>query len=83
MAPILDELRSKALAPFQEIVMADSGTRMITDEDSLSYFPSLPQIRNRRHYEADVDTKVQLCTKKYDSHPSLSPGIFTLFSPHG
>ena len=85
MALILDTLKEKALAPFREAIPVDTSTSVVRGEDTLSFFPSLPRIRNRRHYEADVDkkSKVQLCKKGYNAHPSLTPGIFTLFCPHG
>ena len=85
MTPILDKLKEKALAPFREDIPVDTGTTVVRGEDTLSFFPSLPRIRNRRCYEADADkkSKVQLCTKGYNAHPSLTPGIFTIFCPHG
>lgn len=85
MAPILGVLKEIALAPFKGAIAVDACTSVVKEEDTLSFFPSLPRIRNRRHYEADVDrkSKVQLCTKGYNAHPSLTPGIFTLFCPHG
>ena len=85
MTPILDKLKEKALAPFREDIPVDTGTTVVRGEDTLSFFASLPRIRNRRCYEADADkkSKVQLCTKGYNAHPSLTPGIFTIFCPHG
>ena len=50
---------------------------------SLCYFPSLPRVRIRRCFEADTDRKTVVCTKKSSGHPSLLPGIFTIFCPHG
>ena len=82
MSPVLDVLKRVALAPCGEVTV-DNSTSLVDGEETLCFFPSLPRIRNRRHYEADVDTKVHLCTKKYTTHPSLTPGIFTLFCPHG
>ena len=84
MAPIFGVLKNVALAPFKDAVPVDTGTTT-NKEDILCFFPTLPRIRQRRHYEADIGkvSKVQLCTKKYTGHPSLTPGIFTLFCPHG
>ena len=82
MSPVLDVLKRVTLAPFGEVTV-DNSTSLVNGEETLCFFPSLPRIHNRRHYEADVDTKVHLCTKKYTTHPSLTPGIFTLFCPHG
>ena len=82
MSPVLDVFKRVALAPFGEVAV-DNSTSLLNGEETLCFFQSLPRIRNRRHYKADVDTKVHLCTKKYTIHPSLTPGIFTLFCPHG
>lgn len=84
VTPVLLELKKKALAPFDTCVqVTDTNTTVAQGDDVLTFFPSLPQIRHRRQYEADVERKVQLCNKKYSKHPSLTPGIFTLFCPHG
>lgn len=82
MAPVLLELKKKALAPFTTQLQS-TDTTMAQEDELLSFFPSLPRMRHRRYYEADVERKQQLCTKKYSKHPSLTPGIFTLFCPHG
>lgn len=51
-----------------------------------SFFPCLPIVRDRGYYEADKKTKIagsNKCRKMSSSHPSLLPGIFTIFCPHG
>ena len=52
---------------------------------SESFFPSLPPIRDRGHYLADkkLSSMPMRCNKSSSSHPSLLPGIFTIFCPHG
>ena len=53
---------------------------------NLCYFPNLPQYRGRGKYAADrqkTSHPGDSCRKASYSHPSLSPGIFTLFCPHG
>ena len=65
-----------------------SGTQIysLPEEEelkSLCFFPSLPRVRIRRHYEADTERKATICTKKSYGHTSLSPGVFTIFCPHG
>ena len=93
MAPILDKLIEKATIPFNDdhgeagdIVSCKEqqlGTSDGCVEKSLSYFPSLPQVRTRRRYEADKKTREKICTKRGIGHPSLLPGIFTIFCEHG
>ena len=55
------------------------------DEDGLSFFPSLQRVRRRGHFIADKERtmKDDMCTKLSKGHPSLQPGVFTLFCPHG
>ena len=59
MAPILSLLKEIALAPFGEAAQVDAGTSVVRGDDTLCFFPSLPRIRNRRHYEADVNKQAK------------------------
>lgn len=93
MSPILDKLIEKATNPFRDdhseandsvsCKKQQLGNSDGCVEKSLSYFPSLPQVRARRRYEADKNNKERICTKKGIGHPSLLPGIFTIFCEHG
>lgn len=85
LVKLLLELWSKAKATF-------AGAEPHTDEsnaiheDELVFFPSLPKLRNRGLYAADLarDTnKSRSCRKQYGGHPTLLPGIFTVYCPHG
>lgn len=80
--PILEELMEKAKAPFNKSTNSDS---IITAEESdeMSYFPYLPKCRNRSIYPADTTGKEITCTKRSSRHPTLLPGVFTLFCEHG
>ena len=56
--------------------------------EKLAYFPALPVIRNRGVFTADFNTAncpapTKVCRKKSSRHPTLLPGIFTLFCGHG
>ena len=54
--------------------------------DDLSFFPKLPLRSGKGHYTADKALKTydnDSCRKASYGHPSLSPGIFTVFCPHG
>ena len=55
-------------------------------ESPCDVFPSLPKVRGSGVYEADRKTnpdKGEQCGKESWGHPTLSPGIFTLYCPHG
>ena len=83
LAMILPELIKKAKAPFE------AATELLnlpvdTEEDAeLAYFPSLPKVRSRGFYQADKAKVTKACNKYSSTHPSLLPGIFTLFCQHG
>lgn len=86
MLSVLQEIVKKSTKPFNN--EDESEIPVERDEDvcmykSLSYFPNLPRVRVRRSYEADKNTKERICTKKSSGHPSLLPGIFTIFCQHG
>ena len=86
MSSVLQEMMKKSSAPFKNDDQSEIPVE--TDEDmcmykSLSYFPNLPRVRVRRSYEADKNIKERICTKKGSGHPSLLPGIFTIFCQHG
>ena len=58
----------------------------LKDEDvmhELAYFPCLPKIRDRGFYDIDSSSKAVGCTKQSSGHPTLLPGIFTVYCPHG
>lgn len=51
-----------------------------------SFFPAWPMIRGPAKYVADSATtgrEVDDCRKASYGHPSLTPGIFTVYCPHG
>ncbi|KAI8516330.1 hypothetical protein Bbelb_049110 [Branchiostoma belcheri] len=57
-----------------------------------SFFPTLPLVRGQATYAKDAQRRTrprrcrdpsQRCNKMYGGHPSLSPGIFTLYCQHG
>ena len=52
----------------------------------LCFFPSLPQVQGKGIYEADhhkISDDQDACRKYSSNHPTLTPGIFTLFCRHG
>lgn len=87
LTTIIEVMISKASAPFSAAEVEDSPDTSLNVEpvlQELAYFPSLPKVRSRGLYSADQHTtKGVKCTKQSSGHPSLLPGIFTLFCPHG
>lgn len=82
--PILQLLIDKANAPF---IVDDADDSFLQDNDQgvdhLSYFPLLAKCRKRGNYKADKEGKLVSCIKKSSRHPTLLPGVFTLFCGHG
>ena len=56
-------------------------------ESPLSYFPALPVKRDRGFYKKDTCPTTRhssrTCTKRSKGHPTLLPGLFTLYCQHG
>lgn len=78
---LISDLIKKANAPFEN---KESEFTLDSEEYQLSYFPHLPYIRSCGAYEADKSLRKAVgCIKQSSGHPSLLPGIFTLFCPHG
>ena len=87
---LVKEMLLKAQLPFlrneKHPLFPPSNTE---SHDCYAYFPSLPKYCSRPSYRSDKrpinDVRVNefYCTKKYSGHPSLLPGIFTFFCPHG
>lgn len=84
MKSLINALIDKANAPFK-CMEGECALAAVEDQSQeLSYFPNLPLIQPRGIYEADKHVrKATGCTKHSSGHPSLLPGIFTLFCPHG
>ena len=94
VVPIVKEMITKSQAPFGTIPAVDnSGTSRVgsllescgtKEVESLCFFPTLSIVRKRRKYKADAAKHpFKVCTKKNAGHPSLLPGVFTLFCHHG
>ena len=81
LEPVIHRLIAVSLAPFTAPAV-DSYLEPTQAENSLAYFPQLKPLRARRRYTADRSSS-KICTKKNSGHPSLLPGIFTLFCQHG
>jgi hypothetical protein len=85
LSKLLSVMWQKAEATFHACrEIADTNEAIQTDQ--LSHFPCLPKLRNRCTFSADVRKNVSntgACKKRYTGHPTLLPGIFTLYCQHG
>jgi hypothetical protein len=83
MKNCLSVLHQKVFDPFLKDKCPSEDA---VEEDGLGFFPSLPMIRRRGMFVADKQGSKQredFCTKFSKGHPSLLPGVFTVFCPHG
>jgi hypothetical protein len=83
--PVFKELVEKAKYPFQ---CKPHDLENCSDECPCSgegLFPKLPKMCHRGDYVLDNNNKSaeSTCKKKGFSHPTLTPGIFTLSCIHG
>ena len=90
LCPIIHELLQRATAPFTNSetaadpdVIEHEHTTVTVETDNIAYFPCLPILRNRGAYLTDNTSTNKVCTKRRIGHPTLLPGIFTLFCDHG
>ncbi|KAL2082775.1 hypothetical protein ACEWY4_022593 [Coilia grayii] len=61
-------------------------TPLTVPEHPGDYFPNMPLVRDRGIFDADMsreDSRLIDCKKMATRHPSLIPGVFTLFCGHG
>ncbi len=78
-------LHDVSCAPFHDINIIQ-GPALKSEMDPLSFFPTLPKLRERGFYEMDLNQKSKSddpCTKRSHGHPSLTCGIFTIYCQHG
>lgn len=82
MTNLLTDLWQLAIAPFNTDIET-SNNELILQHDELAFFPSLNKYRERGVFQGDRHKSKTSCRKLYPGHPSLLPGIFTLYCPHG
>lgn len=81
--PLVIYMVYKAQLPFAASPLHPCIPVSAQAKDNHSFFPHLPVLWERRRYKSDKQKDASCCTKLYRGHPSLLPGIFTLFCPHG
>ena len=86
---LLRLLLKLAQAPFQGHPPPPDSYPPAVD-DHLSFFPCLPQQHGNACYKADSKSSTSAttadrdgCRKSSHGHPTLSPGIFTIYCEHG
>ena len=83
---IISNLCDLLLAPFQPRSQTFPSPRSNSD---LTYFPNQPMVGGIPAYSADQNSSRQkkedqdACRKYASSHSTLTPGIFTVYCPHG
>lgn len=65
------------------MALIDDSSAFFDSEVDMAFFPSLQVCRHRGSYQMDAVKTQKTCSKKYKGHPSLLPGVFTLYCPHG
>lgn len=85
LAPLLSELCRVAFVVFAVGDAQKPITLTEANEVDLAYYPALPRVRVRGVYQADKKAggHGHACRKRSSKHPSLLPGIFTIFCQHG
>ena len=82
---VLNHILTTIQAPFNIQPPDPSFYPQPDSVNCLSYFPSLPQVHGNAVYEKDKSTTVSetdICYKRSSRHPTLTPGIFTIYCPH-
>jgi len=82
---VLDALEEKTtwLVEIQPHNLTSYGDS--TDDKMTSFLPNWPLLNIRGTYKKDLEKRKERkndCRKDYRGHPSLMPGIFTLYCPH-
>jgi len=80
---VISHILTTLQAPFKLYLPDPSYYPQPDPTDCLSYFPCLPQLHGNAAYEKDKSRTAQEtdnCHKWGSSHPTLTPGIFTVYS---
>lgn len=85
--PVLNIILEKANDPFSnegiDSINLDLSKEDAERETRFSHWPSISRKRRRGHYQSDKTKNSKACNKISRGHPSLLPGIFTMFCEHG
>lgn len=88
--PVIEIMIERSKAPFRTNEGHSESLRLAEDdevpEEMYSHWPGLNQVRRRGKYVVDDNAKSkrkQSCHKMSSGHPTLLPGVFTMFCQHG
>ena len=83
VCPLICDLLDLAVVPFEQ---PSPSSPPPTADTRLSFFPNLPKVRGTHCYSADKQLprskgleNEDSCRKYSSCHPTLPPGIFTIF----
>eukprot|EP00794_Sanderia_malayensis_P013592 gene13592-15000_t len=84
LIPVLKLMIERSKNPFKNAPLTSVSGLLLTKDRELRYshWPKLYQVRERGVYEMDVKSASRSshsCNKKSTGHPTLLPGIFTMF----
>ena len=83
---LLHELIRLAQLPEHYVEDAPTATSIsvnMPDTDPMKFFPNHPIVRKRRQYDEKDDGIGPTCTKNPNKSHTFTPGVFTVFCPHG
>ena len=90
LLPVMDMMITRSKEPFRTNEDHSDSLRLAEDheapEEMYSHWPGLRQVRRRGLYTVDDkkdSKKQQSCHKMSSGHPTLLPGVFTMFCQHG
>ena len=66
-----------------DVSLTSSVVQVETSPGQGDFFPNLPILRGRGVYQAYSTKNAAVCSKATSRHPTLLPGLFTLFCQHG
>ena len=86
LALLVDDLLKHVEAPFHLPQPEDASYAAASEANKLlEFFPNRPLLRGAANYKADGSKSALVtgCRKDTMHHNTLTPGLFTLFCPHG
>ena len=91
LTPVIGRLLELSTPPFSSAAQSSANDSIIFEPlpitKELSFFPQLKIYRERGNYICEHSSSsirnFEICNKKSSRHPTLLPGIFTIFCEHG
>ena len=91
LTPVIGRLLKLSTGPFSSAAQSSANDSFIFEPlpitRELSFFPQLKIYREKGNYICEHSSSsirnFEICNKKSSRHPTLLPGIFTIFCEHG